>query len=413
MHRDLQELFPCPGEWEDEESKSVASVVRQWVEREITSKRLDYLNGYDRLFHEKRRMLQIEIGLQRLTVPEEDGGFGWNRRERAPAILAVLSEIARADASTAVVCALGFTVLAPVVMEQAAGEELCRSVIPLFCADEPCTASVILPGPGTLGSDGALFMGRSIPARIHRNGKKCRISGAMMRPFPCGAGADIFCAVCADEGGAASLAFVPASERGISESPAVRTTGLNACATGDVTFDDVEISGEWVINDEQAVRTLYTWFNLCLGGASIGAALNFFEILSDWAESRTIKGGHPMKENPLCASVLAEVAEEIFLSRRMLWDLAHTMTRDEEWESSEGRRLFTFAQIIGTRVQESALKAVNRGMELMGSAGYTKEWHAEKHWRDIKTIQSCLCGVGAGVPVKMDSARFFYDCREV
>ena len=116
MHRDLHELFPCPREWEDEESKSVESVVRQWVEREIISKRLDYLNDYDRLFHEKRKMLQIEIGLQRLMVPEGDGGFGWNRRERAPAILAVLSEIARADASTAVVCALGFTILAPVVM---------------------------------------------------------------------------------------------------------------------------------------------------------------------------------------------------------------------------------------------------------------------------------------------------------
>jgi alkylation response protein AidB-like acyl-CoA dehydrogenase len=69
--------------------------------------------------------------------------------------------------------------------------------------------------------------------------------------------------------------------------------------------------------------------------------------------------------------------------------------------------------MIGARIQKSAILAVNRGMELMGSAGYAKEWHVEKHWRDIKTIQSALCGVGAGVPVKMDIARFFYDCKEV
>jgi len=49
----------------------------------------------------------------------------------------------------------------------------------------------------------------------------------------------------------------------------------------------------------------------------------------------------------------------------------------------------------------------------MGSAGYAKEWHVEKHWRDIKTIQSYLCGVGAEAPIKLDLARFFYDCREV
>lgn len=413
MHRNLHDLFPCPREWEDEESKSVQTVVRQWAEREIISRRLDYLHDYDRLFTEKRRMLQTEIGLQRLTVPEECGGFGWNRRKRAPAVLAVLNEIARADAATAVICALAFTVLSPLVTEPFEGEAVGPPVISLFSGDELRTASVVLPGPGTLGSESVLFLGRSIPARIHRNGKGYRLTSPPVRAFPSGPGADVFCTACADEEGGISLVYVPVTEKGIIPGPSVRTTGLNACGAGDVAFDNVAISPEWMVNGEKALRTLYTWLNLCLGGVSNGAALNFFEILSDWAESRTIKGGIPMKENPLCASVLAEAAEEIFLARRLLSDLAGMMARDEEWEASGGTRLFTFAQIIGGRVQESALKAVHRGMELMGSAGYAREWHAEKHWRDIKTIQSCLCGVGAGVPAKMDTARYYFDCREV
>jgi alkylation response protein AidB-like acyl-CoA dehydrogenase len=79
----------------------------------------------------------------------------------------------------------------------------------------------------------------------------------------------------------------------------------------------------------------------------------------------------------------------------------------------ELQNVYTLAQIVGNRVQQGALRAVNRGLELMGSAGYAREWHAEKHWRDIKTIQSYLCGGGAEVPIKMDTARFFYDCREI
>jgi alkylation response protein AidB-like acyl-CoA dehydrogenase len=69
--------------------------------------------------------------------------------------------------------------------------------------------------------------------------------------------------------------------------------------------------------------------------------------------------------------------------------------------------------MIGHRVQQGVMRAINRGMELMGSAGYAKEWHVEKHWRDVKTIQSILYGVAADAPLKMDTARFFYNCTEI
>jgi hypothetical protein len=69
--------------------------------------------------------------------------------------------------------------------------------------------------------------------------------------------------------------------------------------------------------------------------------------------------------------------------------------------------------MIGSRSQQAVMRAINRGLELMGSAGYAKEWHAEKHWRDVKTIQSLMCGVAAETPVKMDTARFFFSCSQV
>jgi alkylation response protein AidB-like acyl-CoA dehydrogenase len=158
---------------------------------------------------------------------------------------------------------------------------------------------------------------------------------------------------------------------------------------------------------------LYTWLNLLLGGVSIGAATNFFELLADWSDNRVIKGGTTLKENPLCASVLADVAEEIALAKLLLYDLAAIIARPSSLDASSLTRTFTFAQMIGSRVQQGAMHAMNRGLELMGSAGYAKEWHVEKDWRDVKTIQSVLCGAGAEAPVKMDTARFFYSCTEI
>ena len=56
-------------------------------------------------------MLLMDIGLQRLALSEEDGGFGWNSNAHASGLAAVLMEIGRADAATAYMSALQFTTI--------------------------------------------------------------------------------------------------------------------------------------------------------------------------------------------------------------------------------------------------------------------------------------------------------------
>ncbi len=107
------------------------------------------------------------------------------------------------------------------------------------------------------------------------------------------------------------------------------------------------------------------------------------------------------------------MAEEIALAKILAHDLASLIARPGALGGPSLRRTFTYAGMIGSRIQQGVMRAMNRGLELMGSAGYAKEWHVEKHWRDVETIQSVLCGVAAEVPVKMDTARFFYDCTEL
>jgi alkylation response protein AidB-like acyl-CoA dehydrogenase len=413
MNKTLDELFVYPKELVDEESKRVIHLVRQWADKEIISKRQEYRENYQTLFIEKRKSLNLTIGLQRLTLPEEYGGFGWNSPANAPGVVSILTEIGRADAAIGVVSAVEYTIFAAISMEPHLDKSLCDILAPIYCADKLKTPSLILPGAGKVGQETPLFLGRSILARIEPDGEGYAINGKDIRPINSGAIADLFCVVCADKLGKPYLALGPSDDSNVVRGKTLLETGLNASANADVSFNNVKIPKFFVIARDGVVEEIYTWLNLLLGGVSVGAAMNFFEMVGEWSETRTIKGGYMMKENPLCASVLADVADEVFTARLLLYNLAHIMSKPDDWGYCGSQRVYTFSQIIGSQVQQKVMRAINRGLELMGSAGYSKEWHVEKHWRDVKTIQSYLCGVGAEAPVKMDTARFFFDCKEI
>jgi alkylation response protein AidB-like acyl-CoA dehydrogenase len=413
MSRSVDDLFVYPGQAIDEESASVIRLVRQWADKEIISKRMEYRENYDKLFDEKRKKLNLDIGLQKLVIPADLGGFGWNSLSNIPGMLSILTEIGRADAALGVLSAATCTALAMIAMEHHPNKKLATAIALTYAGSTIKTPCPILPGPGIAGTTHPLFKGRAILAEAKAVNDGYTITGTSLRPLFAGAMADLFCVVCAGKKGKPCVAFVPADAPGVTRSLPQLTTGLNACVNTDITFHEVKVPKENVIEEDGIVEEFYIWLNLFLGGVSVGAALNFFELISDWGDSRVIKGGTTLKENPLCASVLADVAEEIALAKLLLFDLAQLIARPGEMSGSTRTRTFTFAEMIGNRAQQGVLRAMNRGLELMGSAGYSKEWHVEKHWRDVKTIQSVLCGVGAEAPVKMDTARFFFNCTEI
>ena len=413
MARNLDDLFVYPTQLLDEESLSVVRLVRQWSDREIVSKRMEYREGYEHLFAGKREKLCIDIGLQKLTIPADLGGFGWNSPSKAPAMLALAFEIGRADASIGILSAASWALFLMMACQHNHNDKLCGSLAARFSDETVRTPALILTGPGLTGMQTPLFFGRSILACAEKSETGFTLNGKALRPLIAGGLADFFCVVCADRSGKPCIAFVPGDAKGVKRGPSILMTGLNACGNAQIDFNQVPVPLENVLNQEGNIEELYIWLNLLLGGVSVGAAMNFFELLADWSESRTIKGGVLLKENPLCASVLADVACEIALSRLLLCDLAGIIAAQKESGPETIRRTFTYAGMIGHRVQKGAMHAMNRGLELMGSAGYAKEWHVEKHWRDVKTIQSILYGVAAEAPLKMDTARFFYNCTEI
>ena len=413
MNKGLDYLFGITAGDRDGDAPGVISLARQWAAKEVIGNRLDYQRNYAALFEDKARVLALNMGLQRLAVPEDQGGFGWQGPNHAADRAAVLSEVGRADSSTGILLALNYVLFSVLTRFSEGRAGFVEAVATSYLEDELKIASCILPGPGSVGEETPLFKGRSILARVKAHESGFVISGADLRPFAAGLKADLLLVVCADERGRPCIAVVPGDAPGVERGRGLLTTGLNALANADISFVEAEIKQENLIQEPEAIPLLFTLLNLFLGGVSLGAGMNFFEILLDWSDSRIICGATPLKENPLCASVLADAAEEIACSRLLLDGLARLVSPGGNVQSLDAEGLYTYAVMIGARVQQSIMWAINRGMELMGSAGYAKEWHAEKHWRDVKTIQSLLCGVGAEAPAKMDTARFFCDCKEI
>jgi alkylation response protein AidB-like acyl-CoA dehydrogenase len=409
----INDLFLYPQEWIDDGAKDFVSLVRKWAEREIISKRHEYRLNYEDLFIEKRKKLIEDIGLERLVLPENYGGYGWNEPAGAPGITAVLSEVGRADGAIGFALAVKFAVFSVITMKPSINDLLCDTLVPLSFTDDINDVALILPGPGNVDRETPLFLGRSVTSRIEKADEGYNITGEKVRPLGCGRKADLYCAVCSKGEGEIVIAFVPSETEDIIKGDTIKDTGLDACENADITFDNVIIPDENVISRNGSVMELYSWLNLFLSAVTLGAAFNFFEILHEWAETRVIKGGVLLKENPLCAYVLADVAGEIATGKLLCYSLAQTIARSEQYGGIGGEAIYTYAQMTGERVHQGVMKAINRGMELMGSAGYAKEWHVEKHWRDVKTIQSYLCGIGADVPVKMDIARYFYQCKDL
>ncbi|MDM8001694.1 MAG: acyl-CoA dehydrogenase family protein [Bacteroidota bacterium] len=397
----------------DEESLSVVRLVRQWSDKEIVTRRMEYREDYEKLFFQKRKMLCIDLGLQKLTIPADLGGFGWNSPSKAPAMLALACETGRADASIGILSAASWALFLMMACQHNQNDKLCGSLVARYSDETVRTPALILTGPGRTGMQTPLFFGRSILACAEKSEAGFTLNGKDLRPLIAGGMADFFCVVCADGNGKPGIAFVSGDAKGVMRGPSILMTGLNACGNAPIDFNHVPVPVENVLDQEGNIEELYTWLNLLLGGVSVGAAMNFFELLADWSDNRTIKGGVILKENPLCASVLADVACEIALARLLLGDLAALVAEHMESGPETIRRTFTYAEMIGHRVQQGVMHAMNRGLELMGSAGYAKEWHVEKHWRDVKTIQSILYGVAAEAPLKMDTARFFYNCTEI
>ncbi len=411
------ELFPFPKEGIGDMETSLARSLNQWAEKEVIGKRLELREDYEGLIHPALKKLLVDIELQKVIWPEKYGGAGQNTTDVAHLLALALEQVGRADTGIGFVCSCIFALQSTIALGPDANDRLCQKFGPDFCeSGEPFICSLVLPlyGDPCIGTEDNLF-GRRFQTVAKKSDGDWTLSGTRVRPINSGVNAKVFGAVCSvdsstgDEG-EPSLILIRSDTDGLARGRTHKETGLAASLNTELNLENVKVpEANLVWTGLDRYKSMLSWLYLCLGATSVGSLFAVYEILREWGDTRVIKGrGQIFKENPLTASLMAEVAKEISICRILLHNLAGTLARPETYGSAGGDYAFITATTAAHHILGASEKATNNAMELMGSAGYAKEWNLERYWRDLKTMQLVI---GADAIARMDIARYYYQCQ--
>ncbi len=391
----------------------MAKTIREWGEKEVLPSRKEYDEDYEhKLIYPAMKKLFVDMGLQKLVWPKEYGGAGIEPMALPTTLVRALEEVGKADPGMGFVFAGTFSLFTSIALEPHVNRELCTEFAPIYCeSGEVRTGSLIFPEQGYLvGKEVANIKGRSIRVRAEPGDNEWVVNGEELRPVNSGAMADIFGVVCATDSGEIAYVLIPSNLEGVKRGDPILKTGLASDKNANVSLENVKIPDKYVVwrgEDAKYIGELVSWHTLCCCAICVGAMMDTYKTLKEWSTTRIIRG-KPLKENPVDAIVLADVAEEIALSRILTYNLANTLSKSEIYGDRWSDEVSTLAEMIGMYVANAASKVIGRAMELMASMGYAREGDIEKHWRDVKTIQSSM---GGSMPVLMDIARLFYECE--
>jgi len=352
-----------------EESADLIELTRSLVSRELRP-RVEAAETTSTFPREVFRTLG-RAGLLSLPYPEEFGGGG----QVYEVYLQVLEEIAAAWASVGVgtsVHALScfglFTVGTDEQKRQWLPEMLSGEQLGAYCLSE-----------AHAGSDPA-----AMRTRATRDGDHYVIKGAKAWTTH-GGQADFYkvMARTSDDGGRGISCFlVPADSPGLSADKPEQKMGLTGSTTATMLFENVSVPVERRLGAEgQGLPIALAGLDagrLGIAAVATGLAQGALEIAITYAKERQAFGKAIIDHQGL-GFVLADMAAAVESARATY--LAAARLKDAGKPYS---RQASIAKLIAT---DNAMKVTTDAVQVLGGAGYTKDFPAERYMREAKVMQ--------------------------
>ena len=400
------ERFLAPTEWYSDTDLLLADTVARWAERELVLQRAERGEDFAELLAPALRSLCIEIGVQRLFWPDDEKAVP-RPADHAMSVAAVLEQVGRADVGLGCLLCDSFALQALAIA--AAGDHAARRqelATQFERAQEPAIVGLILPDYATSG-DHVDLDGLTCQAEAVFERDRWIIRGRGARSTGAGADASLFGVVARTTQGPA-LFLVPA-ESGVSRGETILKTGLAASRNADLDIEATLAKSAMIGAGAEAVRGLCSWRLAGLAAVCLGAGRAAWRIVKDWSETRVIKGkGQIFKENPLVASALGDIGAALGVGRPLACWSARMLARPDLYGDPGSPAVSTAVTAAARQVARDIMGAINRALELMGSAGYATEWQIERYWRDIKMLETTL---GPSASAQVALARHYFDLQ--
>jgi alkylation response protein AidB-like acyl-CoA dehydrogenase len=311
------------------------------------------------------------LGLLSLPFPEEYGGGG----QPYEVYLQVLEEIASAWASVGVgvsVHALScfglFTAGTDEQKEKWLPELLAGDLLGAYCLSE-----------AHAGSDPAAMRTRAV-----RDGDDYVIRG--QKAWTTHGGVADFYKVMArtsDDGAAGISCFlVRADTPGLAADTPELKMGLRGSTTSSMLFDNVRVPAERRLGEEgQGLRIALAGLDsgrLGIAAVATGLAQSALDVSVAYAKERETFG-KPIIEHQGLAFILADMAAAVESSRATYLAAARMKDAGRPY----GRQA-AIAKLVST---DNAMKVATDAVQVLGGAGYTRDFPAERYMREAKVMQ--------------------------
>ncbi len=359
----------------NEEQEQIKYSVREFAESEITPHVMEW-DESQHFFDELRPQL-AELGLLGVIFPEEYGGSGMGYIEYAT----IIEEIARVCGS------VGLSV--------AAHNSLCSNHIYTYGTEEQKRKYLTPLAKGeswgawglTEAQAGSDASGTRTTA-IRENGG-WKVNGS--KNFITHAIACDTCVAVAvtdkEKGNRGISAFIfDKSMDGFRSDHKENKLGMRASETASVVFEDCKVPEENLLGKEgegflQAMKIL-DGGRISIAALSVGIAQGAYEAAVRYSKERQ-QFGRPIAEFQAIQFKLADMATEIEAARLLTLQAAYLKDHDKP-VTKQSAMAKLFASEVAVRVSEESV-------QIHGGYGYTKDYPAEKYWRDSK-----LCTIGEG-----------------
>ncbi|MCL0035609.1 acyl-CoA dehydrogenase family protein [Thermodesulfovibrionales bacterium] len=181
----------------------------------------------------------------------------------------------------------------------------------------------------------------------------------------------------------ASVFIVEKGYRGFTFGKKEKKLGIRASATRELAFNNCRVPKENILGKEgngfiAALKTLNK-ARVGVGAQGVGVAQGAFEEAVKFAKER-YQFGHPIINFQAVQHMLADMAIQIEAARSLVYSVARHIDSGAKDISKESAIAKTFATDMAMKVTVDAL-------QVMGGAGYMKEYPLEKMMRDAKILQ--------------------------
>ena len=359
----------------NEEQQQIKYSVREFAESEIRPHVMEWDESQH--FPEELRPKLAELGLLGVVFPEEYGGAGMGYVEYAT----IIEEISRVDGSVGLSVAAHNSLCSNHIYSFGTEAQKQKYLVPLASGESFGAWGLT---ESQAGSDASGTRTYAVPSNggWKVNGSKNFITHAIA--------CDTLVAMAVtdkEKGNRGISAFIfDKSMEGFRSDKKENKLGMRASETASVVFEDCYVPDENRLGNEgegflQAMQVL-DGGRISIAALSVGIAQGAYEAALKYARERQ-QFGKPIAEFQAIQFKLADMATQI--------EAARLLTQQAASLKDAGRKTTRESAMAKLFASEVAVRVAEESVQIHGGYGYTKDYPAEKYWRDSK-----LCTIGEG-----------------